>query len=102
MSEVRRLAGSQAHFWHLGQLAGRPAIRVGGGGVGEESGWKGTGTTLLLTTLAGNLGFFNFAFLLVGDELQYCSGFCHTLMRISHGFTCVPHPEPPPFLNILK
>ena len=27
--------------------------------------------------------------------LQYCSGFCHTLTRISHGFTCIPHPEPP-------
>ena len=27
--------------------------------------------------------------------LQYCSGFCHTLKRISHGFTCVPHPDPP-------
>ena len=26
--------------------------------------------------------------------LQYRSGFCHTLMWISHGFTCVPHPEP--------
>ena len=24
--------------------------------------------------------------------LQYCSGFCHTLTWISHGFTCVPHP----------
>ena len=30
--------------------------------------------------------------------LQYCSGFCHTLTRISHGFTCVPHPEPHPHL----
>ena len=28
--------------------------------------------------------------------LQYCSGFCHTLARISHGFTCVPHPDPLP------
>ena len=28
--------------------------------------------------------------------LQHCSGFCHTLTWISHGFTCVPHPEPPP------
>ena len=28
--------------------------------------------------------------------LQYCSGFCHTLTRISHGFTCIPHPDPPP------
>ena len=27
--------------------------------------------------------------------LQYCSGFCHTLTRISNGFTCVPHPDPP-------
>ena len=26
--------------------------------------------------------------------LQYCSGFCHTLTWISHGFTCVPHPHP--------
>ena len=25
----------------------------------------------------------------------YCSGFCHTLKWISHGFTCVPHPDPP-------
>ena len=27
--------------------------------------------------------------------LQYRSGFCHTLTWISHGVTCVPHPEPP-------
>ena len=26
--------------------------------------------------------------------LQYCSGFCHTSTRISHGCTRVPHPEP--------
>ena len=25
--------------------------------------------------------------------LQYCSGFCHTLTWISHGFTCVPQPD---------
>ena len=30
--------------------------------------------------------------------LQYCSVFCHTLTWISHGFTCVPHPEPPSHL----
>ena len=28
--------------------------------------------------------------------LQYCSGFCHTLTWISHGFTCITHPDPPP------
>ena len=27
--------------------------------------------------------------------LQYCSGFCHTLIWIGHGCTCVPHPESP-------
>ena len=27
--------------------------------------------------------------------LQYCSGFCHILTWISHGFTCVPHPDLP-------
>ena len=32
--------------------------------------------------------------------LQYCSGFCHTLTWISHGFTCVPHPEPPSCLPL--
>ena len=35
--------------------------------------------------------------------LQYCSGFCHTLTWINHGFTCVPHPDsplPPPSLDI--
>ena len=26
--------------------------------------------------------------------LQYYSDFCHTLTWISHGFTCVPHPDP--------
>ena len=30
--------------------------------------------------------------------LQHCSGFCHTLTWISHGCTCVPHPEPPFYL----
>ena len=31
--------------------------------------------------------------------LQYCSGFCHSLTWISHGFTCAPHPEPPSHLH---
>ena len=32
--------------------------------------------------------------------LQYCSGFCHTLTWISHGFTCVSHPIPPSHLPL--
>ena len=41
------------------------------------------------------IDFFSFIFIswrLI--TLQYCSGFCHTLTWISHGFTCVPHPDP--------
>ena len=41
------------------------------------------------------LNFFSFIFIswrLITS--QYCSGFCHTLKWISHGLTCVPHPEP--------
>ena len=44
-----------------------------------------------------NLFFFNFIFFFISWRLitlQYCSGFCHTLTRISHGFTCIPHPNP--------
>ena len=32
--------------------------------------------------------------------LQYCSGFCHTLTWISHGYTCIPHPDPPSHLSL--
>ena len=31
---------------------------------------------------------------------QYCSGFCHTLTRISHGVTCISHPDPPSHLPL--
>ena len=33
-------------------------------------------------------------------SLQYCSGFCHTLTWISHGFTCIPHPDAPSHLPL--
>ena len=42
---------------------------------------------------------FSFPFIFISWRLitlQHCSGFCHTLTWINHGFTCVPHPEPPP------
>ena len=33
--------------------------------------------------------------------LQYCGGgFCHTMTWVSHGCTCVPHPEPPSHLPL--
>ena len=42
--------------------------------------------------------FFFFSFIFISWRLitlQYCSGFCHTLTWISHGFTSIPHPDPP-------
>ena len=47
--------------------------------------------------LATVLFFFFFSFTFTSWRLitlQYCSGFCHTLTWISHGFTCIPHPDP--------
>ena len=47
--------------------------------------------------------FFFFLFIFISWRLitlQYCSGFCHTLTWISHGFTCVPHPNPPSCLPL--
>ena len=41
---------------------------------------------------------FFFSFIFISWRLitlQYCSGFCHTLTWISHGFTCVPPSDPP-------
>ena len=47
--------------------------------------------------------FFFFPFIFISWRLitlQYCSGFCHTLTWISHGFTCIPHPDPPSHLPL--
>ena len=52
---------------------------------------------------ASNTMFFFFPFIFMSWRLitlQYCSGFCHTLTWISHGFTCIPHPVPPSHLPL--
>ena len=49
------------------------------------------------------LFFFIFSIIFISWRLitlQYCSGFCHTLTWISHGFTCFPHPDPPSCLPL--
>ena len=63
-----------------------------------------------VTTLSGSqfldflfFLFFFFSFIFISWRLitlQYCSGFCHTLTWISHGFTCVPHPDLPSHLPL--
>ena len=52
--------------------------------------WKATIYTLSAWLMLVSLFFFFF----------YCSGFCHTLKWNSHGFTCVPHPDPPSHLPL--
>ena len=47
---------------------------------------------------AGRFSFFFFQ--LKFFSFFYCSGFCHTLKWNSHGFTCVPHPNPPSHLPL--
>ena len=44
------------------------------------------------------LVFFNVEF--EASFFFFCSGLCHTLKWISHGFTCVPHPDPPSHLPL--
>ena len=47
--------------------------------------------------------FYFFLFIFISWRLitlQYCSSFCHTLTWISHGFTCIPHPDPPSHLPL--
>ena len=49
------------------------------------------------TVVILSLYLFFFPFIFISWRLitlQYCSGFCHTLTWISHGFTCIPHPDP--------
>ena len=50
-----------------------------------------------------NIFFFFFSFIFISWRLitsQHFSGFCHTLTWISHGFTCIPHPDPPSHLPL--
>ena len=51
-----------------------------------------------IKNINGIFYFYFFPFIFISWRLitlQYCSGFCHTLTWISHGFTCIPHPDPP-------
>ena len=54
---------------------------------------------VLNSSLTTKIFFFPFIFISwMLITLQYCSGSCHTLTWISHGFTCAPHPDPPSHL----
>ena len=52
----------------------------------------------LLNGSCGDIEFYYFSFSNFNwrlNILQYCSGFCHTLISISLGCTYILHPEPP-------
>ena len=59
---------------------------------------QGCRNTALCSARDGPVYFFFFYYYYY--FLQYCSGFCHTLTWISHGFTCAPHPDPPSCLPL--
>ena len=70
---------------------------------------KGLSGVFSSTTFGGHQffgalpSFFFFSFIFISWRLitsQHCSGFCHTLTWISHGVTCIPHPEPPSHLPL--
>ena len=69
-------------------------INTGKRGRGRLEVWDGHVHT------AAFFFFFNFFISWRLITLQYCSGFCHTMKWISHGFTCVPHPHPPSHLPL--
>ena len=46
------------------------------------------------------ISIFHFSFYFFNLFFFICSEFCHTLEWNSHGFTCVPHPDPPSHLPL--
>ena len=66
--------------------------------IGNETPWAWFYFNTFINDQVEIKFFFFHLFILVGGWLQHCSGFCHTLIWASHGFTCVPHPDPPSHL----
>ena len=56
--------------------------------------------SLMYPALAGSFFFFFKGQIILFYFLFFCSEFCHTLKWNSHGFTCVPHPDPPSHLPL--
>ena len=75
-------------------IAGDPSLIPG---LGRSPG-EGNGNWLQYSLLLLLFPFIFISWRLI--TLQYCSGFCHTLTWISHGFTCAPPPDPPSHLPL--
>ena len=76
--------------------------RTGKGQFSFQSQRKAMPKNIQITIMLHSLNILFFSFIFISWRLitlQYCSGFCRTLTWISHGFTCIPHPDlplPPP------
>ena len=57
----------------------------------SQGSWNSNSSHLNSNLCSFLINYFNWRLI----TLQYCSGFCLTLTWISHGCTCVPHPEHP-------
>ena len=97
LTEVMRVRKGQEHLslgssWSCGW-----GIKAEGGVLEfYKRAQSASGSCLLWKQNWESFSFFPFIFIswrLI--TLQYCSGFCHTLTWIRHGFTCVPHPNLP-------
>ena len=86
-------SNKQTKLWSCGQAQS---------GSLQESSLKSLENLLSLWVSLGLLSFsykfiyLFFSFIFISWRLitlHYYTGFCHTLTWISHGFTCVPHPE---------
>ena len=112
-SSATHFSSCPQSFPPLGSLPMSRLFIAGGQSIGASAsasvlpmniqGWLPLGLTgLILLSKWVSFFFFFLVFLIFISWrliiLQYWSGFCHTLTWISHGFTCVPHPEPPSHL----
>ena len=84
-------------IWKLNSLC-RVYIYVYACMIPWEKELKPTNITLLHMMLHFVFSFIFISWTLI--TLQYCSGFCHTLTWINHGFTCIPHPDSPSHLPL--
>ena len=71
--------------------------------LGKQFGWSGIPDHSFFVCVWDMIMAFFFSFIFISWRLitlQYCSGFCHTLTWISHGFTCIPHPDLPSYFPL--
>ena len=88
-------------FWICYNIAsGSCFVFFGQEACGNLAPWLGTEPWIHILYIGrwGLFFFFFFSWRLI--TLQYCSGFCHTLTWVSHGFTCIPHLDPPSHLPL--